>query len=204
MENSTDNSQLLTARHGLVVGVEGSGKSTFVRGLLKNNLHKNIYITTTNENFEGDICISINEPSDDVKDSVLKTIREMLEQERSFVIKIPYSFVGQMKGIEYVNEILHEILETNKDFLVVIDNVRSVAGGNHQNIYRELLAQKAFSVLSIISSVDEELDYIFDYVEKVYIFKISPTNFSVFERRGLLSENDIAVFDQGAGEFIVR
>ncbi|MEK7175606.1 MAG: hypothetical protein AAB693_02265 [Patescibacteria group bacterium] len=50
----------------------------------------------------------------------------------------------------------------------------------------------------------EEIKYIFDYTELIYMFKLSRSDFEPFEERGLLSKDDLSVFDQKVGEYIVR
>lgn len=199
-----DNSQLLTAKHGFVVGVEGAGKSTFVRNLLKNNAPKSIYITVHNEDFGNDLCVSINEPLDELKDNAIAKIHELLAQDKSFIVKVDYGYTGQMKGVEYLNDVLNEILDNNKDFILAIDDVQSIVQGAFQITYKKLLQQKTFPVISVAHHIDDESKYVFEYAKKTYIFKLSPTNFEVFEERGLLSKRDMSVFEQKVGEFIVR
>lgn len=83
-----------------------------------------------------------------------------------------------------------EILKYNKDYTLVIDDTFFLAGPFSQT-YKMLLTQKVFPVVSIYQYLREEIKYIFDYAEQIYLFKLSPTDFESFEERGLLSKDDL-------------
>lgn len=198
-----DSSKLLTAKHGFVIGIGGSGKSDFVRNLIKENSQKCIYISIHNEDF-GDIpCITIKEPSSEIKNLEVLKISQYITNNESFVIKIASGYVGQMLASEYLNDVVLEILKWNKSFTLVIDDTIFIAG-QFQETYKKLLTQKEFSVISIFQNINPEIKYIFDYAEQIYLFKLSPTDFESFEEKGFLSKDDLKVFDQKVGEYIVR
>lgn len=202
------NKELLEAKHGFVIGSEGAGKSTFIRNLIKESLRPSVYITVHNEDFGDDFCITINEPSDELKNIAIAKIHEQLQKDTSFVIKVAFGHIGSKEGVEYLHDVLTEILHTNKNYTIIIDDAQSMATGVYKQVFKEtyikLLEQKIFSVVSVFYMINDELKYIFDYAEKTYIFKISGSIFPYFEEKGLLTMDDIKVAYQKIGEFIVR
>jgi len=196
--------ELLEAKHGFVIGSEGAGKSTFIRNLIKENSRPCVYITVHNEDFGDNFCITINGSSDELKNIAITSINEQLEKNTSFVVKVDFSRTGHLLGTEYLRDVLIELLESNKNHTVLIDDAQSVVAGKFQETYKKMLEQKLFSVVSMLSWIDIESKYIFEYAEKTYIFKISPSIFPYFEEKGLLTMDDVKVVDQKVGEFIVR
>ena len=184
-----NDSQILIAKHGLIFGSGGSGKSYFIRKLLKENSHKIIYTSIHGEDM-GDIpCIIIKDPSLETqnKDSFLETkdfeilkIPEYINKNKSFVIQIQSGYVGQLLASEYLNDVVLEILKYNKDFTLVIDDAFFLAGPFSQT-YKILLTQKVFPVVSIYQYMREEIKYIFDYTELIYMFKLSRSDFPDFD-----------------------
>jgi|GEM_PF-1826470 len=202
------NKELLETKHGFVIGSEGSGKSTFIRNLIKESSRPCVYITVHNEDFGDDFYITINESSDELKNTAITKIHEQLSKDTSFSIKVAFGYTGQIKGVEYLHDVLTEILQNNKNYTLVIDDAQSMATGvlneNYKETYKKLLEQKIFSVVSVFHMIDDELKYIFDYAEKTYIFKISGSIFRYLEEKGLLTMDDVKVVDQKVGEFIVH
>ena len=138
----------------------------------------------------GDIpCIIIKDPSLETqnKDSFLETkdfeilkIPEYINKNKSFVIQIQSGYVGQLLASEYLNDVVLEILKYNKDFTLVIDDAFFLAGPFSQT-YKILLTQKVFPVVSIYQYMREEIKYIFDYTELIYMFKLSRSDFPDFD-----------------------
>lgn len=194
---------LLEVKHGFIVGVSGSGKSDFVRNLIRESTQKCIYISIHNDIF-GDLpCITIKEPSSKTKALEISKISQNIANKESFVIKIVSEYVGSVLTSEYLNNVVLEILKFNKNFTLVIDDAIFIAG-QFQETYKKLLDQKEFSVVSVFQNINPEIKYIFDYAKQIYIFKLSPTNFESFKEKGVLSEGDLNVFNQKVGEFIIR
>lgn len=195
---------ILQAKHGFIFGSGGSGKTFFVRNLIEQELQKCIYITSHNEDYGNTLCITINEPSVELKNIGVSKINEYINQGESFVIKIASSYVGDILATEYLKDVLFEILNCNKNFTLIIDDALRATIGENKNVYEKLLSQKLFSVVSIFQYIYPGTEYVFNYAEVVYLFKISPSDFEGFEQRGLLSKNDFAVLEQKVGEYIIR
>ena len=50
----------------------------------------------------------------------------------------------------------------------------------------------------------ENVEYIFDFVDKVYLFKVSRSDFDVLKARNFISGSDTSIFDQKVGEYIIK
>ena len=197
-----DSTHILEAKHGFILGSEGGGKSTFIRKKIEESNRLCAYITVHNEDFGDQICITINEPSEELKDLAISQIREELQKGTiSFVIKVDFGRTGQVLGIEYLNDVLIEFLYNNKKYTIVLDDAQSMTRSTKKT-YQRLLEQNAFSVVSVLQYIDDESRYVLDYAAQVCIFKISPSVIPYLEEKGLLVKNDTRVFDLKPGEFI--
>lgn len=193
----------ILSQKALVLGTAGVGKTTFLLNEIRSSNQKCIYISMNAEEIENFPIIKINNPDEGLKAIEISKIKSFMENEKSFAIQVQLGAVGQALGMEYLNEVLLEILDKNKEFTVVLDDVRYIAGSDFSDTYKKLLEQKAFPVISVCSYM-ENVEYIFDYVEKVYLFKVSPTDFNILKSRNFISDSDTGVFDQKVGEYIIK
>lgn len=195
-------SNIITAKHGFIIGNEGSGKTTLAKKLIIEKTQKCIYLSMYNDDY-GDLpTITINDRSPETKDAELAKIESYIQNNESFVIRVPSGYVGHMNCLQYRAEVITEIIRVNTDFTLIIDDAVSLAH-EYRDVFMKLLQQKQFTVISIFHSISTETEYIFDYAVLWYIFKLSPTNFEFFEKRELLSSGDLTILNQQVGEYIV-
>ncbi len=187
----------------LVLGTAGVGKTTFLLNEIRSSNQKCIYISIHAEEIENLPIIKINNPDEGLKAVEISKIKSFMENGKSFVIQVQLGYVGQVLGMTYLNDVLLEILDKNKDFTVVLDDARYIAGSDFSNTYKKLLEQDTFPVISVCSYM-ENVEYIFDFVDKVYLFKVSRSDFDVLKTRNFISDSDTSIFDQKVGEYIIK
>lgn len=187
----------------LVLGTAGVGKTTFLLNEIRKSNQKCVYISIHAEEIEDLPIIKINKPEDSSKDLEISKIKSFLETDKSFVIQVQLGYVGQVLGMTYLNDVLLEILDKNKYFTVVLDDARYIAGSDFSDTYKKLLEQDIFPVVSSCPYM-ENVEYIFDFVDKVYLFKISHSDLDILKSRNLISESDTNILDQKVGEYIIK
>ena len=197
---------LLQAKHGLVIGKGGCGKTVFMKNLMTTSEEKCIFISIHDDDF-GDIpALAVREPVDlgDLRNRFREYLVESFAHNVSFAFRIASGYVGHLNTAIYYNELLLLILSLNKDFAVILDDAIFVAQGDFTAGYRAILEQKNFSVISLFQVLSPETEYVLDFAEQIYIFQLWAREFEYLEKRSLLSrENpiDLALLDQKVGEF---
>jgi hypothetical protein len=193
----------ILSQKALVLGTAGVGKTTLLLNEIRNSNQKCIYISIHEEEIENFQIIKINKPDEELKAVEVSKIGGFIENGKSFAIQVQLGYVGQVIGMAYLNDVLLEILDKNKDFTVVLDDARYIAGSDFSDTYKKLLEQNTFPVISVCPYM-ENVEYIFDFVEKVYLFKVSPTDFDILKARNFVSDSDTGIFDQKVGEYIIK
>jgi hypothetical protein len=195
---------ILEAKHGLVVGVEGSGKSTYLHAAMKEGARPCVYITLFDDDFGDFPGISICDYFDVTRNEGIPEIPQLLASGGSFYVKVVLADTGVLKGEEYLNDVLAALADHNTGHTVIIDDAVALAAGRFVDTYKRLLDQKAFPVVSAFFGIYEGSEFVVDSAEMVVLFKVSRTSTECFYEKGILTEADADVHSQKVGQYIVR